>query len=378
LLLISLAGLALSAQSARAQTRVISGGESRLRVNIISFTKLAGAGLWVYEIPPARIVYGRQPAAIFPIRNVGVIDPGPPLGTVSHDGGLSMRKQSIGVTLDITNITATCAPVTGCRVLGTANAALPNEVAELHDVTITDDGSGTVTLQGNAKVGAVSALALNTLFQTTVFTPGFDLGLWTSQIQYVEPASYPRPATAGRVQVDLVPAYRACETPNRQHGPPLVGGSCNPPVMESSEVTVGTESASYVTVAARAGNQSTSEDEADARVTVNALDVRDATTREDHTGQLTARVSLRITDRASGLLPGGGSPGTVSDLPLDVPVACAATAEEVGATCSVSTTVDTLLPGAVAEGSRSVWELGQVQVLDSTETPFLRQGVFVP
>ena len=111
---------------------------------------------------------------------------------------------------------------------------------------------------------------------------------------------------------------------------------------------------------------------------MNALDVRDATTREDHTGQLTARITLRITDRANGVLPGGGSPGTVSDLPLDVLVDCAATAEEVGATCSVSTTVDTLLPGAVVEGSRSVWELGQVQVLDSTETPFLRQGVFVP
>ena len=58
-----------------------------------------------------------------------------------------------------------------------------------------------------------------------------------------------------------------------------------------------------------------------------------------------------------------------------------------GAVCSVSTTLDAVLPGVVAERARSVWELGQVEVLDGgpdgdVDTPgnavFARQGIFIP
>ena len=58
-----------------------------------------------------------------------------------------------------------------------------------------------------------------------------------------------------------------------------------------------------------------------------ASDVRERVTLEDHTGELTARISLRITDRGSATLPGGGNePATVTDMPLEIPVQCAATA----------------------------------------------------
>jgi hypothetical protein len=107
--------------------------------------------------------------------------------------------------------------------------------------------------------------------------------------------------------------------------------------------------------------------------------VRDAATLEDHTGELTARLALRITDRGSATLPGGGDdPATVSDMALDVPVRCTATADEPGANCSASTTVDALIPSAVAERRRSIWALGQVEVLGPGEQPFLRQGIFIP
>ena len=53
----------------------------------------------------------------------------------------------------------------------------------------------------------------------------------------------------------------------------------------------------------------------------------------------------------------------------------------------MSTTLDAVLPGVVAEGARAVWQLGQVEVLDGgpdgdVDTPgntvFARQGIFVP
>ncbi|MGH2979805.1 MAG: hypothetical protein ACRDLQ_09245, partial [Solirubrobacterales bacterium] len=112
---------------------------------------------------------------------------------------------------------------------------------------------------------------------------------------------------------------------------------------------------------------------------VTAGDVRHRATLEDHAGELTARITLRITDRGSAALPGGGDePATVSDMALEVPVQCVATSGDEGATCSASTTVDALIPGAVAEGRRAIWAFGQVEVLGPGDRPFLRQGVFVP
>jgi hypothetical protein len=129
----------------------------------------------------------------------------------------------------------------------------------------------------------------------------------------------------------------------------------------------------------RPGEPRTSADEADVELSVVASDVRERATLEDHTGELTARVSLRITDRGSATLAGGGDePATVTDTALDIPVQCAATAGAAGAACSTSTTVDALIPGAVAEGRRAIWALGQVEVVGPDERPFLRQGLFAP
>jgi hypothetical protein len=204
---------------------------------------------------------------------------------------------------------------------------------------------------------------------------------------WIEPPAYPRPRAASPLQVALVPAYRACETPDRRHGPPLAFDACHPPLAESPTLTVGTpdanglpaRSVAHARLGVRPGDPRTSADEADVLVAVAVADVRDRATLEDHSGELAARLGLRITDRGSAPLPGGGDePATVSDLSLDVPVTCASTAGDQGADCSVATTVDALFPGAVAEGRRAIWAFGQVEVLGPGERPFLRQGVFVP
>ena len=56
-------------------------------------------------------------------------------------------------------------------------------------------------------------------------------------------------------------------------------------------------------------------------------------------------------------------------------------ASTVGATFAripLSTTADALAPGAVTEGKRSIWALGQVAVYDANGDPFMKQGIFVP
>ena len=204
---------------------------------------------------------------------------------------------------------------------------------------------------------------------------------------WVEPPGYPRPRGASPLRISLVPAYRPCDTPNRVHGPPLAFGSCAPPAAESPALTVGTPDANGRPAASVAsarlgvipGDPRTSADEADVTVSVAATDVRERAGLDDHAGDLVARFVLRITDRGSAGVPGGGDePATVSDMPLDVPVQCAPTAGSEGAACAASTTVDALVPGAVEEGRRAIWSLGQVEVLGPDERPFLRQGVFAP
>jgi hypothetical protein len=59
----------------------------------------------------------------------------------------------------------------------------------------------------------------------------------------------------------------------------------------------------------------------------------------------------------------------------------------VGATCSVATTADSVLPGMITETKRTIMELAQVRVFDggadglaltSGNTLFAVQGLFVP
>ena len=115
-------------------------------------------------------------------------------------------------------------------------------------------------------------------------------------------------------------------------------------------------------------------DEADVAIQVSVTDVRCAATSaacpdgalSDYTGKLLAlTVSTRITDR-SNVPPGpNGVPGT-GNTHFPIPLDCTATASSsTGSTCGVSTTADALMPGAVTEGRRAIWELGRVQVRDA-------------
>jgi hypothetical protein len=199
-----------------------------------------------------------------------------------------------------------------------------------------------------------------------------------------------------------VPAYNACTSPNREHGPPLVFGSCNPPVRSSSTLTVGSPDAneaaansiSSVVANVVAGNPSTEADEADVRLNVNITDVRNHPALTDYNGRVMASVNLRITDNQnSSEQP---EPGTVQSFPFEFALPCVGTADTAkGSDCNFTSTADALIAGAVTEGKRSTWEMGQVIVKDAgpngtglaacpptcgdgDETTFLRQGVFVP
>ncbi len=208
------------------------------------------------------------------------------------------------------------------------------------------------------------------------------------------PPGYARPKSATPIYAPLVPAYKTCTSPNRRHASPLSYDSCNPPQRESAELTLGTpdangkpaNSSGALRLVVRPGDPSTPADEADVAISFNVTDVRKSSDLSDYTGELRVAPLVRLTDRDSGSGPAGQA--TVQEFSFPMVPLCSPTADPaIGATCTLDSTFEAVLPGSVTEGKRAIWELGQVEVSDggpdgnaatAPNTAFLRQGVFVP
>jgi hypothetical protein len=205
---------------------------------------------------------------------------------------------------------------------------------------------------------------------------------------------YARPKGATPALYSLVTAYDRCISPTRTHGAPLAVPSCAPPAQSSTQLTVGSadsngkpaNSIGSVLYTLAIGNPATPQDEADLQLKLHLSDVRERADLSDYGGELGLLTTVRASDRLNGA--GQDEPATVSDFGLTAVAPCVPTADAgTGAVCDLVTTVEASVPGAVREGSRAVWELGQVQVSDggadgdadtAPNKVFARQGVFVP
>jgi hypothetical protein len=215
-------------------------------------------------------------------------------------------------------------------------------------------------------------------------------------------ATHVRPKAATPFLVPLVPAYQECTTPNRVHASPLTYGACNPPVQSSPNLTVGTPdangaaaksvgSARFKVIGAPGGA-----DDEDVQMTFGVTDVRcqagvtacgstNTVAGPDYTGELEANTPMQITDHAGG--PTGEATTMLQiDFPFSMP--CNATADTtVGSSCSVATTMNTQVPGAVHDSRRNTTELDGVTVWDGGQDGDILspdnsivfvQGVFAP
>jgi plastocyanin len=207
---------------------------------------------------------------------------------------------------------------------------------------------------------------------------------------------YPRPKGATPLYASLAPAYKPCTTPNRTHGPALSSPSCNPPAQVSDWLTVGTPDAHAGTAANSVGSVrlgvipgdpgTPAVDDADVQVVSSVTDVRKKSDLTDYTGQLQARLPLRVTDKFNG--PSSGEPAT-GDTTFTVTIPCTATGDTtIGSTCAITTSADAVVAGMVLETKRSIWGIGKVEVFDggsdglasttAGNTLFADQAVFIP
>jgi hypothetical protein len=195
---------------------------------------------------------------------------------------------------------------------------------------------------------------------------------------------YPRPRSAVSIDVPLVPAAKACLAPNREHGPPLSFGSCSPPAPASPNLTLGTGGVGQSSGRVRldVGGVPGGVDDMDVRVGFVLTNVLTVPSLSDYTGELRAEVNMRLTDRVAGV------PST-TDFTFGFTVPCQATPDtSLGGDCRLVTTMDALVPGTAAEGTRAVWGLDQIKVLDAgadgvagtagDNSLVAVQGIFVP
>jgi Tol biopolymer transport system component len=197
--------------------------------------------------------------------------------------------------------------------------------------------------------------------------------------------AYARPRGATPARVSLVTAYNQCTSSDRTHGPPLAFPSCSSPQKSSSQLTVGTADANgkpalnegYLALAAQAGAPG-GVDDSDVMLDFFLDDVF-TNALADYTGNLRVHLSLQITDRLNTPAPGGVSSATSVAIPVDMTVPCVTVPDpNEGSTCTANTSVDALIPGAVPEGRRAIWQLGAVQVYDAADALFATQGMFIP
>jgi plastocyanin len=218
-------------------------------------------------------------------------------------------------------------------------------------------------------------------------------GLGMSGTVTVNPVGYPRPKGATPALTSLAVAYKPCASANRTHGAPLSSPSCNPPVQESSFLTVGTMDANGQPANAagsvRLDAKATSPE--DVKIVTSVTDVRNQSGLSDYSGELQANPTIRITDRFNSANPPTqpfADSATTVDIPFPVTVACAPTmSDTIGSTCSVATTANSVLAGAVNDAVRTIWQLGQIRVFDggsdgvastSGNTLFMNEGIFAP
>ena len=230
-------------------------------------------------------------------------------------------------------------------------------------------------------------------------------------------ATHPRPAGATPTRMSLVPAYAPCAAPNRTHGPPLAFASCNPPAQTSAQATVGTpdafgggaNSTGYIRLRAVPGFDPPVPP--DMGIELALTDIRcmptgarcgtaNALGPADYSGEMRLSFTVRLTDHFNATAPGGGpDPATVEDFTMDevptpqfgMPLTWPCVQSEstsTGSTCDLSTTLNTLIPGAVRDGKRGIWALDAVRIYDggadgdgdtaADNTVFARPGIFIP
>jgi hypothetical protein len=170
-----------------ASVDTVKGGETALFVPFSDVVKLAQKGINISPISPAYLTFNsfqEGPALRFPVSG-GLVESATMLGTVDHAGGMLIQKidPATGTASHQIEVT-TVRILNGNMLVGNAFGLVPAPTADLVNATHSKDPStGVIHFEADAKLGAATALVLNTYFETDAFVAGSTLGRVKSDIQ---------------------------------------------------------------------------------------------------------------------------------------------------------------------------------------------------
>jgi hypothetical protein len=189
--LVVLAFACVSAPAAGAQQqedgvlplRTVTGGESVMHLNIQTlFNTWSTDRIGANVLPPA-FIDGLTFTAHFPITG-GLVERGSLLGTVNHGGGMKIVQynanySAVEQSFEATNLRF----VNGNMMTGDILGLVPAPNADLVNTQITQGEGGVIHFEADVNLNDVSALVLNTYFDTSVFAGGQNLGHFVSNIE---------------------------------------------------------------------------------------------------------------------------------------------------------------------------------------------------
>jgi hypothetical protein len=114
-----------------------------------------------------------------------------------------------------------------------------------------------------------------------------------------------------------------------------------------------------------------------------------ATSGADYAGELESFLRMRVTDKYNDPNPNLLEPGTTVDFDFPFTTQCTPTTDtSKGSDCGVQTTVNSVVPGALASNKQAIVQLNQVRVLDggsdgdadttADNSRFAVQGLLLP
>ena len=170
-----------------ASVDTVKGGETALFVPFSDVVKMAQKGINISPISPAYLTFNsfqEGPALRFPVSG-GLVESSTMLGTVDHAGGMLIQKidpatNEVTHSIEVTTVRI----LNGNMLVGNAFGLVPSPTADLVNATWNKDpATGVIHYEADAKVGAATALVLNTYFETDAFVANSTLGRVKANIE---------------------------------------------------------------------------------------------------------------------------------------------------------------------------------------------------
>lgn len=188
-LLATVVALAVAVAPAQAQSIPVTGVDTRLALDPGAAAALTSLGVQVR--PSTSATVDEQGRVVFPVTG-GSLTAGLQ-GTVTHTGGLFLRKGRFGLPVDVQRFTIDLRgePKLTAELRGTG---IRFDLAKLTNIAVAAGEGGATVVTADVELTGFTASVLNFAFRTNALSAGFKLGTATATVTLGAPEAPAAPA----------------------------------------------------------------------------------------------------------------------------------------------------------------------------------------